>query len=1189
MSGNMNTDYLDLLPKKLDDQQKKACCASGNVIVAAGAGSGKTQVLATRFAYLVMSHGIKAEKILTLTFTKKAASEMYQRIYQTLDFFSKHDDVPPLEKERAKEAVADFAKVHIQTLDSYNGSVLRQCASRYGIRPDFSQGDTANGSQALKFVMKHRNEHVVQNLVNANNSGNLQQIASDLQNEILSRSSLASDPDNFVKLCEKKREGCNKLWRQNYQRVLDGIDLFNRAYEEVPSVTATMKKCREEFNALENIMDNLPEDMASMSVSQLQAFEDGINSISFSLPSGKGNDEIKEIIRSVRPQDGETCLGNMLHYSDYMKNYENHHEYAEFLDEYMMEVNNQKRISGSLSFSDISEMALKALKEQPDLRTQEQNAFDRIMIDEFQDNNQKNRDLLFLLSAKPGLSAEDSLKGENLVEDKLFFVGDDKQSIYKFRGADVSVFKQLGEDLKTDPVDMVYNYRSTEYLLNSFNFIFGGFDAEKNQVMKQPSAVFPSEVEDDEKYAATFTERQIAERNKAVIGSSPVEFQNSPVHFCIYNNRFPEDCEIISEKVKPYAEELKKLGKQSDFENAKNLAFISNEDQMCYFIAKEISDRINKSEGRLSFRDFAVLDKSRGMRKTLAKYLSYFDIPYNLDSQIDIFESAPVNDIYNLLRLCVYPSDKKAAASFLCSPFAGLSVNDIEQIFALDFEIEKENSEINDTLKKLLTEEKYHRLCDALSLFSEIKKRATGNLLAGTITELWYDYGYRYETLWHKNLYLSSEQYDLLFELARQCDSEGYSLSYFIDQLDGLRSVFGADSEIDIGGIEYPKEVSDAVQVMTIHKSKGLQFKYVFVLGITGNARGDYSEKDQEVSPETPFGEANSVETAKADAEYRRVIYVALTRAEKEVYIVGTPKFINSVMMSVCKAHYPEMEGNPLYSLGEYTYNEGAPFDYMSILPVDRNSIIKGKKNEAPLTLETRNQFLKKNDDFYDGMKIITLESQMEKNPVVSPSSLEKGQNEVGDALVSLNPVAPELSSLLPRLLEKNFNAAHFGTFAHAFMESFVRDSENVLHGLPAFAFRNLWDYNKSEEENFNDPLCKEMISVCKKMCQAFAASAFAKELSKAEKVYPEYAFVAWQDEMVVNGIIDLCYKMPDGRVVVVDYKTDEDIHPDKYYPQLACYKDAVSELFDTDKSKVECYLFYLRYGHSVDVTDALN
>ena len=113
--------YLDLLEKrhkKLDDKQRAVCCRTDNTIVAAGAGSGKTQVLATRFAWLVMSQNIRAPQILTLTFTKKAAGEMYERIYQTLDFFANEEGTPALEKKRAALALEEFSDTHIKTLDS---------------------------------------------------------------------------------------------------------------------------------------------------------------------------------------------------------------------------------------------------------------------------------------------------------------------------------------------------------------------------------------------------------------------------------------------------------------------------------------------------------------------------------------------------------------------------------------------------------------------------------------------------------------------------------------------------------------------------------------------------------------------------------------------------------------------------------------------------------------------------------------------------------------------------------------------------------------------------------------------------------------------------------------------------------------------------------------------------------------
>ena len=164
------------------------------------------------------------------------------------------------------------------------------------------------------------------------------------------------------------------------------------------------------------------------------------------------------------------------------------------MDEFLEETNCARRISGNLTFKDAAEMSLKILNEQQDIREQEQNAFDKIMIDEFQDNNKKNRDLLFLLSTNP--------ETNELRKDKLFFVGDEKQSIYKFRNADVSVFNNLKLDLNVEPLQMSYNYRSKTELLSTFNQLFGGFSS--NLEIHYPSILLNQSSDD---FEATFPEK----------------------------------------------------------------------------------------------------------------------------------------------------------------------------------------------------------------------------------------------------------------------------------------------------------------------------------------------------------------------------------------------------------------------------------------------------------------------------------------------------------------------------------------------------------------------------------------------------------------------------------------------------------------------------------------------------------
>lgn len=93
MSRKNEFSYLNVLSKPLDDHQEKVCFTENNTVIAAGAGSGKTEVLAKRFAWLIISCGIKVQEILTLTFTNKAAAEMYQRIYRTLKILSDSPDI----------------------------------------------------------------------------------------------------------------------------------------------------------------------------------------------------------------------------------------------------------------------------------------------------------------------------------------------------------------------------------------------------------------------------------------------------------------------------------------------------------------------------------------------------------------------------------------------------------------------------------------------------------------------------------------------------------------------------------------------------------------------------------------------------------------------------------------------------------------------------------------------------------------------------------------------------------------------------------------------------------------------------------------------------------------------------------------------------------------------------------------
>ncbi len=188
----------DLL-SNLDDEQIKAVTLEINGVVTAGAGSGKTRVLASRYAWLVMGKKLKPEEILTLTFTNKAVSEMYNRIYRYL-----LDQADP----EAAKALENFHKAKISTLDSFSANVARTAAARYGISPDFSNDDTAlrglAREAALRFVLDHRETPAIRQLLVDHK---IKDLAEEIFAKVVLNYSPISSPLNLNKnLSSQKRE-----------------------------------------------------------------------------------------------------------------------------------------------------------------------------------------------------------------------------------------------------------------------------------------------------------------------------------------------------------------------------------------------------------------------------------------------------------------------------------------------------------------------------------------------------------------------------------------------------------------------------------------------------------------------------------------------------------------------------------------------------------------------------------------------------------------------------------------------------------------------------------------------------------------------------------------------------------------------------------------------------------------------
>lgn len=1223
---NENYEYLNLLErinKKLDPRQNAVCCRTENTIVAAGAGSGKTQVLATRFAWLVMSMGIPASKILTLTFTKKATGEMYERIYKTLSFFAAQPETPEKEKKLAIKAIEDFSNVHIQTLDSYCKGIVKQAATSYGIRPDFSVGsadsETDIKTQALPFVFENSSSPAVKAFANA---GSYQSFANEIiAKTIINYTSIITPPDYFTGKLELQREQVIKAWnfllmgcsndknRECPKSLKDAYDEYlsndvNQTHKAAPNLNTGItsfkslfsdcegngniydaaKKANEAFSQI-NIADYLltPDfDIENPSEEVLSKIDFLISSLELFKISlqGRISEALKplaEAIKPLRPDEFlQTLLGSL---AAYIKNYAEIKSLNELLDRFTAKINRQKRLTGNLTFKDVTELSLEILLNHKDIRQHEKNAYDKIMIDEFQDNNKKNRDLLFLISEK-----DFTEQGEehgcktgipevcDIRPDKLFFVGDEKQSIYKFRGADVSVFNQLKQDLgEKNFLIMEYNYRSENALITGFNRIFGA-----------QSKIFDSTTNKNYEAKYEIPAKKYEPGSKIELPPESLTLSNTKIHLAAFNTELTKDD----------TDEL----------------YLDKKNQQAYYIATKIKTMIRDLKEKkidVCYSDFAILEKSRH-RKELLIWLNYFGIPYKLDQNTDIFTDGPVNDIYNFLRLCVYPADKNAFAVFLASPFCNLDQKSIESVLLATSagELPVSEKELKEAAENLLYESSQiqkARFVKGIFYLKQKTSQALSQKLSKTICDLWQESGYQYITMQNTKTDLYAELFDFLFELACQCDDENKKLSWFVDQLAIVRDKeknIQDDEEIDIAEVSYPVETQDAVQIMTIHKSKGLQFKYVFITGCidarkwTDKARIFFDEQygaslKAEEGTANYFAHTQKIISAKKElAEFRRLIYVAITRAISEVYIVGSWNPNSSTLLKDDSLSNRLIEKTAIAYYG----------DELSDINFATCEAHLANDKEVPFTYEGIKAFTKEeaynSEEQMSGTSSIrifeSLPSDTEEVPYPAPasnrktpSSLESQKADEKQTFKSEENKEDETNdakydSPSDLLDAASFTAADFGILVHDYLRAQAEGIAPETYQPPVKLFKQLSEKEISAKK-----------TECIKMCKDFAEGDFGKAAyngdesarKKGRLIKAEWAFRMFHEGSIWTGSIDLIYQNDDDTYTIVDYKSDEDITPEKYIGQQSCYRTAASKLLKIPEEKITCVLWYLRHN----------
>ncbi|MCL2373994.1 MAG: UvrD-helicase domain-containing protein, partial [Treponema sp.] len=1140
-----------------------------------------------------------------------AVGEMYRRIHDYLmDQAGAGINGTNSINQNAANALGNFHKARISTLDSFSANIARTAASRYGISPDFSSDDTAlrdlAKEAALRFVLDNRKDPGIRTLLADHK---IRKIAEEIFAQIVLRHGSISRPLNLDEMISSQKDEIIKIWHKNTNLIKE---ITGKIIEALHTL-AGIKKSINFTKSLEEILfaspPPLPPDIApifaenidwntDLSLSEIRQqikkyFDYYSMLMAIRAPGIYGDDyaPLVEYFRLLKGRNGNGLYHILESVANYALNFDLCSGIFDLIKEFQDKFNAKKRASSFLSFNDIARLAVDALKDHPDIRNSYKDSTRMIMVDEFQDNNALQRDLIFLLAENPERIEKGNPAPAELEKNRMFFVGDEKQSIYRFRGADVAVFRSLSRTIGSQDFSggdgggsfaLTHNYRSQPGLIAAFNHIFS-------------NVFLPSDSEIPD-YEAAYDYILAPEK----IDENPIDEaqteQKPLAHFCFLNKEELSDDDTDG---------------------------IKSHDLEAAFIAGKIRDMVQKKEKipkrtgqktewvECAWGDFAVLERSYAHQNTLEKYFREFGIPYNTDRPSGLFNDAPILDLRAYLRLLVYPEDRIAYAALIRSPFVRLS--DLSLAACLLSEHKEPFAEENEPIIPKDDIALYRRAKERYKYLREISRTLTATEL---ITKLWFEEGYRYETLWAESAQVYEGLFDLFFSLASESDARGKSLAEFIEYLDDVMNHEEKPDSKDI-----PGEGESGVRIMSIHKSKGLEFPVVFIFDCThsGNSKNSselasFHEQYGIIlnipqAEELPLGGNYfrriliEEEKAKDIAELRRLLYVAMTRAEYQVFLTFTlPKQtkeekkecdftgmkLTEEIISRRLAQLDEKsEGihNKFLKLlaGPITVCPRSLCSLQTIPVLSRAEIQRYAAHSALFSgeekkLAQRPQVHSQREaalaaaPFYETAEILP-------EGKAGPASLEASQLKTAPSRIEaavydadINYAPTQLDILLKKA---GLDAAEAGTVVHAVLEA-------RLSGKPCFVPPKI--RSRADDENS----LQNLIAHAEILAEAFIALPLGKRWAAAIRQEPEFSVITAVDlgkkKIAITGQIDLLFEER-NEVVVVDFKTDKMENPEAHYGQLAAYHRAAGDIFC---KPVSVWLFYLRSGKAVEVTERI-
>lgn len=980
------------------EQQEVIDHRDGNLLVSAAAGSGKTAVLVERIISMILDieEKVDIDKLLVVTFTNAAASEMRERI---ADAVSKAlEEATKLEKkdviEHLQKQILFLNKANITTIHSFCLDVIKNNIHLITLDPNFRIGDTTEcqliAQEAIDEVFEELYEQgylgdensekgkrflkLIDSFAERNGDNQVQSLIMSIYNFAMSFPNpekwLNESADAF--LVNDDFDFTSSKW---------GRIVINSVKTEIEDIVGNMEKAlatvHPYLGQIENIQKIITEseriDVVYDSLDK--GWDDFIKAIGEFYPEDyrKGKkvkkddpDDMREAWK-IATEYRKEAIESMkkvaeMYKSRYSKDIKKEIDMSypivraisDAVLEFWKKFEEAKRDKGIIDFNDIEHFALEILVDEDENGCQipsetakrYSEEFKEIFVDEYQDSNLVQEAILSSIANKE--------------MPNRFMVGDVKQSIYRFRQAKPEIFLHKYETYSTEKdkdgrkIMLYKNFRSRKNVLDAVNFIF------ENIMSKELGEI---EYNDDEKLNPGAVFEECYEENAIVGGSCDVHIIEKKVNENLTDEQLEEeeDLDNIQIEARAIGKIIKEIvGKNSD-----------GKIQMVY-------DKEEKRYRQAKYKDIVILLRATSnWASVLTEEFTNMDIPVYADTGTGYFDTIEIKTIVSLLKVIDNPMQDIPLLAVLKSPIYNFTPEEL-----IDIRIVNRNVSFYEAMKIYASFDDCDnkKVRDFLERLEDYQERSS---YLSTDELLWYLYNetgyYAYAAILPAGKQRQANL-RILFERAKQFEDTSFKgIFNFINFVEKLKK---ADS--DMGEAKTLSENADVVRIMSIHKSKGLEFPIV----ICGGMGKRFNKMDmnrgilyhhelgygpQVVNLETRLSYPSMMKEAMKKqmvvemlSEEMRVLYVAFTRAKEKLIITGA---VNDVEKNLQKWASNSQKMTKDNKLDRYNLLKSASFldwimsvaiahkDARGILPLDSEIVEKNDESEWKFKIHKREDY----------------------------------------------------------------------------------------------------------------------------------------------------------------------------------------------------------------------------------------